>query len=174
MRSFGYVPDIKDGDIQAPLRGSELQRSESKVREPPPRAVALRTRGSQFDFALNSRERRRPGAVLLLLMPAAAPIGEAELLKCLEMLRLKPPTSRSKSPRTQSEPPKTRSGTPKTGSKSPNSRAARGFVRNPDKAGEHAGEPRTNAARTGYSFPSIGQGLAERHTGALRGAALRA
>lgn len=45
--------------------------------------------------------------------------GTVPAAKCLEMLRLKPPTSRSKSPstgvqppRTQDEPPKTRSGTP--------------------------------------------------------------
>lgn len=58
------------------------------MREPPPRAVTLETRGSQFDFALNSRRTVENaadrGAVLLLLMPAAVPIDEAG---AAEMLR---------------------------------------------------------------------------------------
>ena len=94
------------------------------MREPPPRAGALETRGSQFDFALNSRNAADRARFSCSLCPQPFRSRRRELLKCLEMLRLKTPSSRSKSPRTRNEPPKPRSGTPKTGSKSLNSRAA--------------------------------------------------
>ena len=153
------------------------------MRELPPRAVALRTRGSQFDFALNSRRTVENAAdrarFSCSLCPQPLRSERRERLKCLEMLRLKTPSSRSKSPRTRNEPPKPRSGTPKTGSKSPNSRAAHAIkcygsseIRTkPERTQE---SPEHTQRTRGYSFPSIGQGHAERRTGALRGAALRA
>lgn len=126
------------------------------MREPPSKAVALRTRGSQFDFALNSRRTVENGAdrarFSCSLCPQPLRSRRRELLKCLEMLRLKTPSSRSKSPNSRAACAKVR---PKSGQ----SRRARRRAQNTRNA--HMG-----------SFPSIGQGLAGRRTGALRGVAL--
>ena len=86
------------------------------MREPPSKAVALRTRGSQFDFALNSRRTVENGAdrarFSCSLCPQPLRSRRRELLKCLEMLRLKTPSSRSKSPNSRAACAKVR---PKSG-----------------------------------------------------------